>query len=80
MLGEAIEVVQQRLPFGGVDFDGVGVYGLPMRAENEDRAGFDALRYFAADRLEAGVCRVGGIVHCVGAAVGDEVDGGACHG
>ena len=51
-----------------------------MRAEDEDGAGFDVLGYFAADGFEAGVGRLGGVVHCGGAAVGDEVDEGAGHG
>lgn len=51
-----------------------------MRAKDEDRAGFDALRNFAADRLETGVCPLYSIVHCGGTAVRDKVNRGAAHG
>jgi len=79
VLGEAVEVVQQRFLFGGVDFDSVGTVGLPVSAEDKNGAGFDLLSNLPADGFEAGVYWVSDVVHCGGAAVGDEVDGCAGH-
>ena len=77
MLRKAVEVVEQGFLLGDVDFDGVGALGLPVRGEDDDGFGFDALGDFEAEGLELGVDGVGFVVHCVGAAVGDKVDWGA---
>lgn len=63
---EAVEVVNQRQTFSGVDFDVRGA-GLPVRGDDYDGLWFEGLGDFAADGLEARVDWVGGVFENVGA-------------
>lgn len=80
MLREAIEVIQQRVSLRGVDFDGVRLLGLPVRAEDDDGFGFDGVEDLVAEFAELRIHWVGGVVHYVGTAMGEEVDRGSRHG
>lgn len=64
----------------GVDFDGVGLLGLPVRAEDDDGFRLHDVEDLGADGAELRVHGVVRVVHYVGAAVGKEVDGRAGHG
>ena len=80
VLGKPVEVVEQRVRFRGVNFDGVGFLGLPVRGEDDDRFGFHAVQDLVAEFAELRVHGVGGVVHYVGPAVGEEVDWCSGHG
>ena len=80
VFGEAVEVVEQRVRLRCVDFDGVGFLGLPVRREDDDRFGFHLMEDLVAEFADLRVHRVGGVVHNVGPAVGEEVDWCSGHG